>query len=124
MSELTLIVERPTSAGSATAGLDDAQRKILVRTGGVFGAGSFVEINSPGAGWAELGPDLSFLDTQDFIDYTQVYRNGQLLYVLETGNLTNPDAFVSVAGLSVLLSFPYPISTNEVITIWKFTKVV
>lgn len=123
MSELSLIVERPITGGSATAGLDDAQRKILVRTGGQMPSNFPIDINSPGSGWVELGPDLSFADTQEFLDYTQVFRNGQLVYVLESGNLNNPDAYVSVAGSAVVMVFPYTITTNEVITIWKFTKV-
>lgn len=123
MSELALVVGTPPQQGQASQGIQDTQRKIVVRTNGKLPAGHPVNINSPGDGWTEQGGgDLSFTNTQEFLDYTQLYRNGQLLYAAETGSAEAADVYAEVSGANVLISFDYNLSTNDVITIWKFAK--
>ena len=124
MSEMGLfvgVVVQQVSSG-AVAGIEDTQRKILVRIGGKLPANFPVSINTTGDGWIGHGSDLIFSDTQEFLDYTQVYRNGQLLYIAAVGSSEVADAYISVSGSSILISFGYSISTNDSITIWKFAK--
>ena len=125
MSELGLFVGVVVQQGSGgvTAGIEDTQRKVMVRTGGQLPANFPVNINTPGDGWVAHGSALTFADTQEFLDYTQIYRNGQLLYIAAIGSSEVADAYVSVSGSSILISFGYGISTNDSITIWKFSKV-
>lgn len=82
-SELNLIVLQPASSGGGGtgSGITEAQKKILIRIGGQLTTNAPININSPAAGWVEHGTDLTFADNQEFLAYTQVYRNGQLLYV-------------------------------------------
>ena len=123
-SYLSLVVQQPSggSSGGSGSGITEAQKKILIRVGGQLTTASPIDINSPAGGWVEHGTDLTFADTQEFLDYTQVYRNGQLLYVAEYGGPETADVYVSVAGSLVQLYSDPGIVTNDVLVIWKFTK--
>ena len=122
MSELGLFVGVVVQQGSIEAGIEDTQRRIMVRIGGKLPANYPININTPGDGWIAQGSVLTFADTQEFLDYTQVYRNGQLLYIAAVGSSEIADAYVVVSGSIILISFGYSISTNDSIAIWKFAK--
>jgi hypothetical protein len=123
-SELNLIVLQPASSGGGGtgSGITEAQKKILIRIGGQLTTNAPININSPAAGWVEHGTDLTFADNQEFLAYTQVYRNGQLLYVAEYGGPETADAYASVSGPLVELYSDPGVVTNDVFVIWKFTK--
>lgn len=123
MSELCLFVGTlAPQPGEVIAGIEDIHRKVLVRTGGVFPADHPLNINEAGEGWVESGVDLTFMDTQEFLDYAHTYRNGQLIYVAEAGSAEAADAYVEVLSANVFISFSHPVAKNDSIIIWKFAK--
>jgi len=124
MSELSMFVGTAVQQGGGGQRIEDIQKKVIVRTQGKFPPNTSVDINTPGPGWIAEGASLSFASTQVFLDYAQVYRNGQLICAADFAGPLAADVYVSVIGPIILFYFDYHIATNDVITVWKYSKAI
>jgi hypothetical protein len=98
----------------------DALRRILVRTGGTFAANTVLDIGSPGAGWVASGDSVTFSGGTDFVESTQLFRNGVIQLTGINAGSDNDVYFVAPSGS---IAFEYNIVTNDIIQIWKFVTV-
>jgi hypothetical protein len=103
-----------TTGGGAGVNVDKLS---LVRTGTTFMANTSLDINSPGAGWSSEGGPVSFSSTE-FMEVTQVYRNGVLQLPGINSAADNDVYFVSASGT---LAFEYDIRNLDVLQVWNFT---
>jgi len=115
MAELSLTC--PTTTAVAGGGAINVQRRILVRTGGPFGADTILDIITPGPGWDVSGDDVTFSGAVDFQEQTQVFRNGDLQLTGKSASDDNDVYFVAVSGS---IAFETNIITNDVLQFWKF----
>lgn len=104
-----------SSSSSSSIGID---KRTLIRTAGPFPANTTIDLNSPGNGWFSSGDSLTFSGASDFVNNSQVYRNGQLLLTGESSSTDNDVYFVSAAAN---VAFEFTLIQNDVIQIWRFT---
>ncbi len=114
MAELSLTCVASTAGSAAPLNI---LRRILVRTAGPFEADTTVDIIAPGAGWIVVGDDITFASATEFVEQTQVFRNGQMQLTAEDASDDNDIYFVAASGN---LAFETVIQTNDVIQFWKF----
>lgn len=105
-------------ASTATGGSIEVDKRVLVRTGGCFEANTSVDINSPGPGWTLLGVPVTFSGGTEFIEETQVFRNGQMQLTAASASDDNDVYFVSADTIA----FEMNVQTNDVVQVWKFTQ--
>ncbi len=116
MAELSLSCPRAASSTAGATGVD-VQRQILIRTGGCFEQNTVLDITSPGVGWANFGDSVTFSGATDFVELTQVFRNGVIQLTAESATDNNDVYFVATSGS---IAFEYNIQTNDVVQVWKF----
>ena len=92
-------------------------RRFLCRTGGQGPMNTAIDINTPGPGWLVIGDEVTFSGASDFVDFTQVYRGGQLLAAAETASADLDVYFVATSGT---IAFEDILHKNDVIQIWRF----
>ncbi len=119
MAELTLSC--PKSAVSSTTTSVNVQRRVLIRTGGCFEQNTVLDITNPGVGWVVLGDDVTFSGAEEFVELTQVYRNGQLQLTAESATDDNDVYFVSVSGN---IAFEMNVQKNDVVQVWKYDPAI
>jgi hypothetical protein len=107
----------PTVAGGGAGGPVAVDRQVLIRTGGVFEANTPLNTLAPGAGWQTFGDIVTFSDATNFIEQTQLYRNGQLLLTATSSTADNDVYFVAASGT---IAFESNLHANDVIQVWKF----
>ena len=122
MAELSLSCPTTTvfAGGGGGTAVADVDGRRLIRNGGVFAANTVLDINSPGAGWLISGQEVTFSGSTDFVNTTQVYRNGQLLLTAADPADDLDVYFVAVSGT---LAFESDIQDLDVLQIWKFSDV-
>ena len=116
MAELSITCPVTTAVVQGEA-IADIRRRVLVRTGGNFGADTTLDIGAPGAGWAVFGDAVTFSGATDFVENTQVFRNGQIQLTGENASSNNDVYFVAPSGS---IAFEYHLVENDIIQIWKF----
>ena len=116
MAELSITCP-VTTAVVETGGFAEVRRRVLVRTGGNFGANTTLDIGSPGAGWVAFGDAVTFSGATDFVENTQVFRNGVIQLTGENASSDNDLYFVAPSGS---IAFEYHLVENDIIQIWKF----
>ncbi len=117
MAELSLSCPRSASSTAAAATGVDVQRQILIRTGGCFEQNTVLDITAPGVGWANFGDSVTFSGATDFVELTQVFRNGVIQLTAESATDNNDVYFVATSGS---IAFEYNVQTNDVVQVWKF----
>lgn len=113
MAELGITCPPTTSAGSEI----DIDHLSLIRTGDTFPADTILDLNSPGAGWSTAGGPITISGAQQFVDQTQVYRNGVLQLPGIDATADNDVYFVSNFSN---IAFEVDIRTSDVIQVWNF----
>lgn len=116
MADLGFTCRAAIVAGGG-GGSVDVGKISLVRTGATFSANTALDINNPGGGWLSTGGPVFFSSTE-FMDVTQVYRNGVLQLPGVNSTADNDVYFVAASGT---LAFEYDIRNLDVIQIWNFT---
>ncbi len=118
MAELSLTCPTSTAAAGGSGNVDIDSRR-LIRNGGIFSANTSLDINSPGAGWLLSGREVTFSGSADFINTTQVYRNGQLLLTAEDAS---DDFDVYFVTANSTLAFESDVQDLDIIQVWKFSE--
>ncbi len=118
MAELGFSCPSTTSTGAA-AGVE-VGKVSLVRTGGTFAANTPLDINDPGSGWTATGNSV-FFSASEFVEVTQVYRNGILQLPGLDSSADNDVYFVAASGT---MAFEYDVTPFDVLQIWNFTATV
>lgn len=125
MSELSLIVlPSGTGGGTTFSGTGSTQRISLIRKINPVPAHTSININSPGTNWIKEGDTFTFDSAGSFVQGTQVFRNGQLLY-LGQSDTDDADAYTvtpPASGISSI-AFEFSVQPNDIIQIWKHTVV-
>ena len=106
-----------TAGGGGVGGGVDVDKLSLVRTGNKFDANTPLDINNPGAGWTSIGGPV-FFSASDFMNTTQVYRNGAIQLPGIDSSADNDVYFVSGSGV---IAFEYNVKNLDVLQIWGFT---
>jgi hypothetical protein len=107
----------PTSTAGGGGGAVDIDRLSLVRTGDAFPANSILDLNSPGVGWSSVGGPVTISGAQEFIDQTQVYRNG-VLQLPGTNDSADNDVYFVSADSNI--AFEMDIRNKDIIQVWYF----
>ncbi len=108
----------PSSSSTVTSSGVSVDKVSLVRSGGTFPANTALDINNPGAGWTAVGNSV-FFTAAEFVEVTQVYRNGVLQLPGIDAAADNDVYFVAASGT---LAFEYDVTTFDVLQIWNFTS--
>jgi hypothetical protein len=116
MAELGITCPTSSAAGGVGSGVD-IDKLSLIRTGEYFPANTSLDINAPGSGWASLGGPVFFSSTE-FMEVTQVYRNGVLQLPAPNSSANNDVYFVTESGT---IAFEYDVRNLDVIQVWNFT---
>ena len=95
--------------------IQNVQRKILKRTGGLFKANTPLDLTEPGPGWAAFGSLEAVEDELDLFVNIKIYRNGQLLM---SNNGASPDFDFSFIEKNKV-AFIFSVRTSEVLQISK-----
>ncbi len=117
MARLSLTCRQAVS--TASGGSIQVDKRVLVRTGGHIDANTSIDINSPGSGWALLGVPVTFSGAAEFIELTQVFRNGEIQLTAASASDDN-DVYFVAADSSI--AFEMKLHTNDVVQVWKFTQ--
>lgn len=118
MAELgiTCPISTATGGGGVGGGVD-VDHLSLLRTGKRFLKNTTLDLNSPGAGWITAGGPVTISGAQQFVDQTQVYRNGVLQLPGIDDTSDNDVYFVSNFSN---IAFEMDIRTSDVIQVWHF----
>jgi len=120
MARLSLTCRQASTTAAGTGGgAIGIDRRVLIRTGGLFAANTAFDINNHGAGWSLLGVPVTFSGSDDFTNTSQVFRNGQMQLTAEAAIDNNDVYFVAVSGS---IAFEMGVQTNDVVQVWKFTE--
>jgi hypothetical protein len=117
MAELTLSCPAAASSTASSATGIDIQKRVLIRTGGVFYQNAILDILNPGTGWVALGDPVTFSGADEFTDLTQTYRNGIHQLSGASASDNNDVYFVAASGS---IAFESNVHTNDVVQVWKF----
>jgi len=120
MAELTLSCPKSVTSTAAEVSSVDVLRRILIRTGGKFDADTTLDIIDPGEGWVVFGDSITWSDSNEFVELTQLYRNGVIQLTASGAADDNDVYFVSASGN---IAFEYKLQTNDVVQVWKFNPV-
>ncbi len=115
MAELGFTCKSTSSAD--TSATVDVDKLSLVRTGSSFPANTPLDINNPGPDWASTGGPVFFSSTE-FMEVTQVFRNGLIQLPGIDSNANNDIYFVATSGT---MAFEYDVRNLDVIQVWNFT---
>jgi hypothetical protein len=117
MAKLSLSCPCQTTAAS-TGGTTGVSRRVLLRMGGPVPANTAIDVNNPGTGWVMEGTDVVFSGTEDFVQSSQIYRNGELQLAGEGASDDYDVYFVAASGT---LAFESIIHKHDVVQIWDYT---
>jgi hypothetical protein len=106
-----------TVAGGGVGGGVDVDRVSLIRTGDTFPANTTLDLNSPGGGWSTAGGPVTISGAQQFVDQTQVYRNGILQLPGLNAGADNDVYFISNFSS---IAFEMDIRNLDVVQVWHF----
>ena len=120
MAELTLSCPKSAASTATEVSSVDVLRRILIRTGGKFDADTTLDITDPGEGWVVFGDSITWSDSNEFVELTQLYRNG-IIQLTASGATDDNDVYFVAASGSI--AFEYKLQTNDVVQVWKFNPV-
>lgn len=117
MAELSLSCPKSVATTATDVTGVDIQRRVLVRTGGFFEQNTVLDITNPGAGWVAFGDSVTWSGSTEFVELTQVFKDGIIQLTAESASDNNDVYFVAASGS---IAFEYNIQTNDVVQVWKF----